>query len=449
MLDAVAAIFTCGDTVFSIRRQTHLRAFPGYYAFPGGKVDEGDEAYAGSHPLTNEFPAIEIGALIREIEEELGFDLSEALQLQQVKYVSKFGTAITPALQSQRFNAHFYKIELAQEQAFTLDTGELEWGAWISASELWQMYLRGDALMVKPTMYAARALAKDNQVRSTQPFCEVYDQDQIPCLELLNGLGYLPVPSNTLPPATTTNSLLIGDEASPRILTDPSAASLVALRRLKNTLVSRQPEAILITHHHPDHHQHAPDLARELQVPILCSEITHQRILRSWGARYFDGIEVRYIRQDEVITQWLGHDVICHELPGHDDGMLGLAPENLAWFYVADLVEPGTTVVIPEPEGNMSVYFESLKRVIAMQPRVIIPSHGLPLGGTHLLEKTLLHRQTREQQISDLYHQGLREDALIDAMYPGLSEQLLPLAHQNVRQHLRKLGLYPAHIDAS
>jgi glyoxylase-like metal-dependent hydrolase (beta-lactamase superfamily II)/8-oxo-dGTP pyrophosphatase MutT (NUDIX family) len=449
MLNAVAAIFTCGDKVFSIRRQTHLRAFPGYYAFPGGKIDEGDEDYAGSQPLTDEFPAAEIGALIREIDEELGFDLADAMRLQQVKYVSKFGTAVTPALQTQRFNAHFYRVELTQEQTFTLDSGEIEWGEWISMSELWQMYLRGDALMVKPNMYAARALAKDSQVRSTQPFCEVYDEDKIPYLELLNGLGYIPVPSNTLPPATTTNSLLIGDDGAFKVLTDPSAASLVTLRRLKNTLQSRKPDAILLTHHHPDHHEHAPDLARDLQVPILCSEKTHKRLLKSWGERYLDGIEVRYIRQDEVITQWLGHDVICHELPGHDDGMVGLAPENLAWFYVADLVEPGTTVVIPEPEGDMAVYFETVKRVIAMQPRVIIPSHGLPLGGVHLLEKTLLHRETREQQISDLYHQGLREDALIDALYPGLSAQLLPFAHQNVRQHLRKLGLYPAYIEAS
>lgn len=139
MLNAVAAIFTCGDKVFSIRRQTHLRAFPGYYAFPGGKIDEGDEDYAGSQPLTDEFPAAEIGALIREIEEELGFDLAEAMRLQQVKYVSKFGTAVTPALQTQRFNAHFYRVELTQEQTFTLDSGEIEWGEWISMTIVWMI----------------------------------------------------------------------------------------------------------------------------------------------------------------------------------------------------------------------------------------------------------------------------------------------------------------------
>ena len=62
MLNAVAAIFTYQQEVFWITRQTYLRAFPGYTAFPGGKVDEGDEVYAIEHPLLAKFPAIEVSS---------------------------------------------------------------------------------------------------------------------------------------------------------------------------------------------------------------------------------------------------------------------------------------------------------------------------------------------------------------------------------------------------
>lgn len=440
MLDAVAAIFTYNEEIFSIKRQKYLRAFPGYTAFPGGKVDEGDESYVIDHSLFVGFPKVEMGALIREIEEELAFDLAEAVQLQQVRSISKFGVALTPPFQKMRFQAHFYKIELTTKPKFIPDNGEIFSCCWKPAVELWQDYLLGNSLMVKPNMHAVQALARDISLQSTEPFSEQFPEDEVPYIEFINGLGYLPVHSNTLPPATTTNSLLLGDEGALRVLTDPSPSSPEVLQRLKNTLENRRPDAILITHHHPDHHEFAPDLARDLGVPILCSKATEQRITGRWGTAYFENIQVKHIQQDEVITQWLGHNVICHELPGHDDGMVGLAPDNLAWFYVADLAEPGTTVVIPEPEGDMSVYFDTLKHVIRLNPDVIIPSHGLPMGGIHLLEKTLKHREVREQQILGFYEAGLREDGLIDAMYPELDPKLVPLAHQNVRQHLRKLG---------
>ena len=47
------------------------------------------------------------------------------------------------------------------------------------------------------------------------------------------------------------------------------------------------------------------------------------------------------------------------------------------------------TVVISEPEGDMTTYFQTLEKVIALQPSVIIPSHGIPMGGTYRIEATL------------------------------------------------------------
>ncbi|MGK0272192.1 MAG: ribonuclease/clavin/mitogillin [Cocleimonas sp.] len=119
--------------------------------------------------------------------------------------------------------------------------------------------------------------------------------------------------------------------------------------------------------------------------------------------------------------------------------MVGLASDDMPWFYVSDLVEPFTTVVIPEPEGDMQVYFDSLNRVIAHNPKVIIPSHGIPMGGVHLLEQTLLHRKEREQQIISLLAEGIGEDKIVDELYSCLDIRLVPLAHQNVRQHIRKI----------
>ena len=441
MLEAVVAIFVHENDIYSIKRQSYLKAFPGYYAFPGGKVDPEDYEFDYQHPLLEDHPAHEMGALFREIDEELGYSIEAAMNQNHITEVSKLGTAVTPPFEKFRFNAHYYKVVLSHKPELVADDGEIAWAGCLPHSDLNDKYHSGEGLMVVPTVKTIEHLFEDITTQEIPKLNLEYDVEQeLPYLELLKGVGNIPVPSNTLPPAHTTNSLLLGDEGSLRIITDPSPESDSILNKLVRTLEKYTVEAILLTHHHPDHHERAPQLARQLKLPILCTKITQERLSNKFGEDYLDDIEIRTISQDDTITQWLGRDVICHELPGHDDGMVGLATEDMSWFYVSDLVEPFTTVVIPEPEGDMQVYFDTLQRVIDLNPKVIIPSHGMAMGGIHLIEQTLEHRIEREEQIINLVNGGLDEDGIVGKLYGGLDKRLLPLAYQNVRQHIKKIG---------
>ena len=413
MLEAVVAIFVHENDIYSIRRQNYLKAFPGYYAFPGGKIDPEDYEFDFQHPLLEDHPVHEMGALFREIDEELGYSIQDAIHQNKVTDVSKLGTAITPAFEKFRFNAHYYKVVLNEKPELLVNEGEIAWAGWLPHSDLHDKYHSGEGLMVVPTIRTIEHLSVDINTRQIDKLnLEVDHERELPYIELLKGVGYIPVPSNTLPPAHTTNSLILGDEGNLRIITDPSPESDEVLSRLIYTMKKYQVEAILLTHHHPDHHERLPQLARQLKLPVICSAKTQQRLSIRFGEDYLQGIEVKDISQDDIITQWLGRDIICHELPGHDDGMVGLATEDMSWFYVSDLVEPFTTVVIPEPEGDMQVYFDTLKRVIAMNPKVIIPSHGMPMGGIHLLEKTLAssYRARRADYQFDKWWLGRRCD---------------------------------------
>lgn len=441
MRDAVTAVLVHGDEVFVIRRQEYLRAFPGYYAFPGGKVDDEDAGFSYSHPHLVDFRPERIRALIRELDEELGFDLERALEQDRVERIELMGIAVTPSFEPVRFHAHYYKIVLNYKPAFRPDRNEIAWSDWLHRDAFLERFESGRGLMVVPVMRTARALAKDITTSSIDPFTLEYDtQRELAYLEMICGLGYIPTPSNTLPPAEYTYALIVGDGQAPRYLVDPAPASDEVLARLLNTLQSHPVDAILITHHHRDHHERAPEIARQLGLPIRCSRKTREHLLRCNGADYLDGIEITYVEEGTRLTQWLGRDVHCYELPGHDDGMIGLAPTDMSWFFVADLVQPMATVVIPEPEGNMQDYFDTLQRIIDLKPRAIVSSHGIPIGGTHLLEKTLQHRQEREAQISTLIDEGDDLDQIVKKLYRGIPSKLIPLAEQNVRQHLRKLG---------
>ncbi|WP_260294709.1 MBL fold metallo-hydrolase [Sedimenticola hydrogenitrophicus] len=441
MRDAVTAVLVHGDEVFVIRRQDYLRAFPGYYAFPGGKVDEEDAGFSYSHPHLAGFRPERIRALIRELDEELSFDLEQALEQDQVERIELIGIAATPSFEPVRFHAHYYKIVLRSKPTFTPASDEIAWSDWLHREAFLERYETGQGMMVVPIMRTARALAEDITTSVIEPFSLDYDeQRELAYLEMIRGLGYIPTRSNTLPPAEYTYALIVGDGGAPRYLVDPAPASDEVLGLLFNTLERYPVDGILITHHHRDHHERSPEIARRLGLPMLISVKTREYLLQHNGADYLDGIEFVPVEEGTRLTRWLGRDVHCYELPGHDDGMIGLAPTDMSWFFVADLVQPLATVVIPEPEGNMQDYFDTLQRIIDLQPRAIVSSHGIPIGGTHLLEKTLQHRREREAQIQALMEQGDDLDRIVKSLYRGINRKLIPLAEQNVRQHLRKLG---------
>ncbi len=439
MIEAVSAILIHESEVFAIRRQPYLRAFPGYHAFPGGKIDSDDEVNCTEVELVQEYPASHITALYRELSEELEFDLVEELDRGGVRNISLFGTAITPAFEAIRFRAYYYKIVLEQKPLFKFDTSEIAEGGWQTAANLYDLYLGGQALMVVPMRNTLLKLAQDIRATNCEPFNFEVPQGELPCIEFMDGLKMFPIPSNTLPPATTTNALLLGDKGQPQVLVDPSPESEEVYTRLTNSLSGRHLDAIFISHHHPDHHERAFDLAREKNVPVLLGRITLERLKLSYGDDYVVATDLKIIDEGHKITRWKGEAVRAFELPGHDDGMLGLVPDNLAWFFVADLVQNPGTVVIPDSGGDLVDYLTTLQRLIKLDPKVILPSHGIASGGTESLKQAYQHRMERENQIRPLYLAGASTEVILNGVYPELREDLKWLAVQTIRQHIRKL----------
>ena len=131
--------------------------------------------------------------------------------------------------------------------------------------------------------------------------------------------------------------------------------------------------------------------------------------------------------------------VRVHAVPGHDAGQLALAPESLRWFIVGDLIQSDGTVVVSAPEGDMATYFQTLEKIIELDPTVIMPSHGSPMRGTFRLSATLQHRREREKMIEELHANGKSEDQILDIIYQGIDQHLRPFARQNIESHMVKL----------
>jgi Zn-dependent hydrolases, including glyoxylases len=228
----------------------------------------------------------------------------------------------------------------------------------------------------------------------------------VPRFEMLDGFPLLPVRSVTLPPARRTLLIFLGDEDADKLLIDPSPISEEESRRLLTTIKDFVPDSIFLTHHHPDHPPFSNKLARGCQVPIILSKDTLRHLTEKYGQPSFVNIELRTVSANLPVRSWPGFAVRVSEIPGHDSGPLGLAPDSLAWFFVGDLLPGIGAVVIPSPEGDMAAYLNTLKKVISLSPEVIIPSLGIPMSTPHRLEETLNPRLQRDSQILDLHRFG-------------------------------------------
>ncbi|MEQ1440475.1 MBL fold metallo-hydrolase [Fontimonas sp. SYSU GA230001] len=437
IVDAVTAVLICDGELLVTRRQPFMKAFPGYHAFPGGKVDAADADGASPATTWAAFEARLVRALLRELREELALNLEQTPAV--VTSVRHLGIALTPPPAPIRFNTHFFALQLRERPSLTPDAHEIAELHWASPGEWLRRYSDGALLAAPPTVAVMRALAADIDAREVPGLhFETRETFELPLIESVAGVRQILVRSNTIPPAAHTNCFLIGDLQSHRVLVDPAPADDAEMNRLCQLVQRFGIHEIFLTHHHPDHRERANQIARHFNVPMGMSADTRARIAAK-AAGYFEGVAVHEYREGDVLCRWLGRAVRVYAVPGHDEGQLALMPDDRAWCLVSDLIQGFGTVVIAKPEGHMGRYFESLRKIVALDPRVIFPSHGIALGTTYRLRETLHHREQREKQVLALYREGRSVSEMLPLIYADVDPRLLPLARMNVESHLDKL----------
>ena len=240
-------------------------------------------------------------------------------------------------------------------------------------------YKKGEHLVVPPMLLLLKTYL-NNPDKFPFEFKPIYDSEtEVPHIYPLGPITQILPLSHTFPPANRTNSFLLGDKRA--VLIDPSPKDEAELRKVFTTIKNRRVDLIFLTHHHPDHHEFSVEIAKHLNVPMGMSEDTHQRILSKWGIDYFKNIPIEIFQCGDELTQINNEKVLLLHTPGHDEGQLSIYPESLSWMIVSDLIQTVGTVVIGAPEGDMKKYFNSLEKVISMNPKVVIPSHGIAMGG--------------------------------------------------------------------
>jgi glyoxylase-like metal-dependent hydrolase (beta-lactamase superfamily II) len=192
-----------------------------------------------------------------------------------------------------------------------------------------------------------------------------------------------------------------------------------------------------LSHSHPDHTCAADELRHGYEVPIMAHPAT--------AAQLSFKID-RHLHDDEILRsgrdpQWR---LRCIHTPGHDPGHLCFLEETTGALLAGDmLANPGTIVISRQYGGDMAAFMLSLERLLKLDCKLIIPSHGHPAGRPReLIQQQLDHRLWREEKVKRAHDEGATTfDELLARAYDDAPQQALPWARHSLDAHLAKLGI--------
>lgn len=439
----------------------------GFHVTPGGLVDASDERLphdGGEHPehrvaaLRELFE--EAGILIAHGADRLDEDtrdaLRDALQDNDPDAVARFteaglrfrtaalepiGRWITPEFAPTRYDTRFFALRLDAPIEPSATILEVESVEWVDVPDAWARFEAGELLITPPLRWLLEGLREG--ALDPASLRGVFGARAEPAQrwEVVPGVQMLPFRTPTLPPATHTNSYLLGHGEG--LLVEPSTPYEDERQRMVRWIDEArgdgvEPIAIFATHHHVDHVGAAEYLRERLGRPLWAHAMTAERLR---GQVMFD----RVIEDGDVIVLRGAPDMTlrCVHTPGHAPGHLCLLEERSRVLVCGDMVASIGTIIVEPTDGDMAQYLDSLRFMKRVAPSMLLPAHGLPIRDVQgLLDHYIAHRLQREAKVRAALeaHDGPASPMdLVPRAYDDAPKAVWPLAAMALEAHLIKL----------
>ena len=233
-----------------------------------------------------------------------------------------------------------------------------------------------------------------------------------------------------------TNTYLVGtDEVT---VIDPGPDDPAHIKAILAAASNGAITRIICTHTHVDHWPGAPALAKATGAPIL-----------AYGSR--DGLEVTGTLGDgdEIVTA--NYTLRILHTPGHASNHLCVLLVDEGLLFTGDHIMQGVTVVIAPPDGDMTDYLASLRRLLALDPPLthLAPAHGHLIDTpAEVIDAYIAHRLAREDLVAqallgatgpDTTTGSVTVDDLVPVVYADVDPAIYPVARLSLWAHLRKL----------
>lgn len=432
-------------------RTKAARSYPGYFAFPGGGVDEGDQDLA----LMSGAKDAERAGALRELGEETGHwalcDADGKGPSEQARH--KFCETIeqgcqaaldasalylddralielaswnTPGFFSRRFCVKQFLLDESR-CTFVMTTAwdELNEVGYRQAQEVLDEWNKGDALLLEPIRFILETLAANRKndaslvERLKRPANHASFKREVSLRQNARGVFVQPLQTPTLLPATHTNTVFLGDDKF--YIIDPATPYDDERKRFDGLMNERfergdRPRCILLTHHHPDHVGDVQRVAQKYELEVWAHAECASRV----------DFEVQRTLNDGEILEG-GVQVVL--TPGHAYGHLCFLDEARNTLIAGDMIASVGSIVIDPDEGHMQTYLASLERLLTLNFERAVPSHGPMLYfGKERIREQIAHREKRLEQTREALEslgratplelvKGIYADVIPESMY--------------------------------
>jgi len=462
--------------VHLVERNPELKFFGGYFAFPGGTLDENDSGFEiqNSDKFDQETLTGVIAAA-REVFEETGVLLThgkramarEARAAYRKKLLAEEMTfpeilkrenhvidaggfhpickIITPEFSPVRYETQFFWAKIPDNQSPEIWPGELVSGQFFSAEEALAHWQRGELLIVPPVLIMLQQLvgrSAETFMPAVQKIAESYFKGKIHRVYFTPGVQLVTLQTRTLLPATHTNTYLVGE--SELYIIDPASADADEQARLWDYLddlvnEGRRLKAILLTHHHSDHVGAVEACQRRYRLPLWGHPKTAKKLSNLKFERFLnhgDSLDLGPAPDGQLNWQ-----LKVYHTPGHAAGHLAFQESRYGAVIAGDLISTVSTIVISPPDGHLATYLRSLGFLESVTTGALYPSHGPAVrDGKKVIQYYIQHRREREEKLLNaLSFQPQSAFELVKKVYDDVDPGLWPLAEHSLRAGLIKL----------
>lgn len=451
--------------VLLVHRAPQLRFFGDYLALPGGVVDAADL----------ERGADEDGALahcaLREVFEETGICLDPghaalpAARRQELRtamlgedesgaeaaWASLHGSLTgplalrstcrirTPEFSPLRYDTLFFSAPLPAGQDAEIIAGELIDARWWRPADALAAWRRGACRIVPPVLVLLERLVDGDLETYTESAAEMaagFQAGGLHRVYFTPGILMACLRTPTLPPATTTNCFLVGQDSL--WIVDPGCPDPDEQQRLFALCDALRGEGrslrgILCTHHHPDHIGAVAATSRRYELPVRAHELTLQRLAGEFerGPAVADGERIQLGEAPDGTPGWHLEAVFT---PGHDRGHLCYRDSRYHSWIAGDMLSTVATIMIDPPEGHLQTYLASLERMLGYPNGCVHPAHGPAAADGHrLIRGFLKHRRQRHASLGTALAEGpARLEDLLPRVYWDVKAEMYPFASRSL-----------------
>lgn len=455
-IKSVSIILQRSDSkVLICQRSLESSFFPGFWVFPGGKVDtELPDNWEGT-----ELEVIE--TLYQEMYEEIGIlpgtnytvepsnrkkewfliDYDDNQRKEFKQSIVYIGHKRTPPFRKRVYDAAYYHLKGEMADTFDpiIDGTELIDQEWILPEDAIKQWENGVKLIPPPILHLLRTLAKDPDnleiitlIETDLPFGLQTRTEFAP------GWQVVPIDSVTVEPFHNTN-LIIFDRGEETLIVDPGASDEGRDHFMEMYSSLPSTPSILITHHHKDHYNALNFLTNEVKT---LSVYGHPKTIAEIKLN-IDSDKFNYVAIEDGSLNIGGVELKIIFSPGHTDSHLALYDKEFGVLIAGDHVVGFGSAVLDEMTGNMTQYIDTCRQLLNLDLKVIIPSHGPPsFKPSELLQQYIDHRMERENSILTSIQLGAGNlNEIVSSVYHDVPESMWDYAKINIRHHLKKLQI--------